>query len=273
MAGDWPDMVLSESCRTIYADQGAYIVCNLASGAFLLLSLICAPGLDASCWKFVLVALLLLLSLNIWLMRFRVQVTDDRVMYRNVLGETTLLFSEIRRVEIRAGLYEYSDRFRGNVRLVVLPRSDLDKETIRINLTVFSREDVRWLSTRLEAWKRGRRSRLYRLERELIIALADHLPRAAGELVRAQLELVNLVQRFSRHIEVNLYHRERGTIVWPDTARFPNRGSDVKLASLTFRAEGDQRRQVPRKSTSMPCCPATWSRCLQRWSTNSIVAM
>ncbi len=83
-------------------------------------------------------------------------------------------------------------------------------------------------------------SPLYRLERELILAPADRLSRPAAELLRALLELVNAVQRFSLQREVNLYRRERGKIAFPDIVRFPNRSPDLKLASLTFRAEAER---------------------------------
>jgi hypothetical protein len=54
----------------------------------------------------------------------------------------------------RVGVYEYSDRFRGTVRLAIVPRAHSDKEAIQINLKVFSREDVIWLSKRLQPWER-----------------------------------------------------------------------------------------------------------------------
>jgi hypothetical protein len=89
-------------------------------------------------------------------------------------------------------------------------------------------------------WFRRRGGRWHPLERELILALADRMPAAAGELARKQFEAVTLVQRAPKGIEVSLYRMEGGAVVWPDDLRFPNRHQELRVATMKFVVEGEE---------------------------------
>lgn len=89
-------------------------------------------------------------------------------------------------------------------------------------------------------WLRRRRGRWQPLERELVLALAERLPAAAGELARKQVDAVTLVQRAPKGMEVSLYRMEGRAVVWPDDLRFPNRYPELRVARMPFLAEGEQ---------------------------------
>jgi hypothetical protein len=89
-------------------------------------------------------------------------------------------------------------------------------------------------------WFRRRGGRWHPLERELILALADRMPAAAGELARPQVDAVTLVQRAPKGLEVSLYRQEGGAVVWPDDLRFPNRHQTLRVARMPFVMDGEQ---------------------------------
>lgn len=66
----------------------------------------------------------------------------------------------------------------------------------------------------------------------VIEAIATALPQDAADLLRAQVSLVNKVQRIDQDREVDLYHMEKGKPVFPDSALFPNRTEEFELARV-----------------------------------------
>lgn len=73
-----------------------------------------------------------------------------------------------------------------------------------------------------------------RLERTLLNELRSNLTTEASELLRGQLETINLVQRHSRSREVCCYSRKWGVVFHNPQYQFPAQELELKFASLMF---------------------------------------
>lgn len=76
------------------------------------------------------------------------------------------------------------------------------------------------------------RSQLNAIEKQIIEAIAFALPEDAASILRAQLSLINKVQRLDQDREVDFYHIEKGKPAFPDSALFPNRAEELELARV-----------------------------------------
>lgn len=78
----------------------------------------------------------------------------------------------------------------------------------------------------------GTKSRLNRIESQIIEAVAAALHGKAGDLLRSQVALINKVQRLDGDREVDFYHMEKGKPTFLDAVLFPNRAEELELAKL-----------------------------------------
>lgn len=85
-------------------------------------------------------------------------------------------------------------------------------------------------------------SQLHPIEAQTIEAVAIALPENAAALLRQQVSLINKVQRLDHDREVDFYRVEKGRLIFPETALFPNRTEELELARvhLTDGASGHQ---------------------------------
>lgn len=79
------------------------------------------------------------------------------------------------------------------------------------------------------------------LENRLLLELQQNLRPAARELLSRQIEGVNLVQRHTNSCEVNCYSMRSGKPYHNPGYQFPNKGLDVKFATIQFSIPGSDK--------------------------------
>jgi hypothetical protein len=83
-------------------------------------------------------------------------------------------------------------------------------------------------------WFFKNRARLNLIETRVVEAIAAALPEDSAALLRAQVLLINKVQRIDRDREVDLYHMEKGKPRFPETALFSNQAEEFELAKVVL---------------------------------------
>jgi len=101
---------------------------------------------DPLVWQFPVVIALMTTFCFFWLRFFKIELSDDGILYRTLwnLGRSkSLAFTEISKVEIKIGIFKYSDRFKPTVRLDLYPNRSVKKPPIVINMKVFAERDLK----------------------------------------------------------------------------------------------------------------------------------
>lgn len=75
-------------------------------------------------------------------------------------------------------------------------------------------------------------AKLNNLECRLIEAIALEMPEKSAKILRAQVKLINKVQRLDHDQEIDFYHIDQGKPKFPDYALFTNRSEEFELAQL-----------------------------------------
>lgn len=84
-------------------------------------------------------------------------------------------------------------------------------------------------------WLFRSRSQPNFLEKQVLEAVALALPEKAAAILRAQMSLINKVQRLDHDREVDFYHIENGKVHFPKTALFPNQAEEFELARVKIK--------------------------------------
>lgn len=138
---------------TLRACGSAYLLFSLIGGIPLTLSLLLALK-EPSFWQPVGIFFFALVISFLWLRSVRLELTDDTIRYSTLFRRSSSLsLHEIHKAEIKAGLGNYSDRFRPTVRLVIEPFPFVRKPPMVVNVKVFSRRDIHLL---LDVLQRGK---------------------------------------------------------------------------------------------------------------------
>ena len=136
------------SYDTFYPAASAYIVISLlwlAPLAFFVLVLFKKPG-DRSAWEMAAMIVAYGMVLTLWLMRFRLQLRGDTVLYRSLFrGQVTIPLGQVESAHFVMGGRRLVDRFSAAVRLEIVMKTTTTRSVVSINTKVFRSEDVRYL--------------------------------------------------------------------------------------------------------------------------------
>jgi hypothetical protein len=134
------------------ASGSSYVVFGLMGGVPLLLSLFIAQYREAMFWQASVLCFLVTAVFFVWLASFRLELSENIISYRTLFGGScSLQLNEIAKVEIKAGSFDYSDRLKPTIRLIITPIPSVMKPPIVVNMKVFRREDMSELLERLNS--------------------------------------------------------------------------------------------------------------------------
>ena len=120
------------------ADRSGYLALGGISFSLTLFGLYAAIRTPAHDWNFVHVPAGSLALVVFWLRSVRLRVVDGELSYKTLFGTRRINLSDIERAETR--LFGTS---KGKYRaLIVYPRAGKMQKAIRVNIKVFSREDL-----------------------------------------------------------------------------------------------------------------------------------
>ena len=131
----------------IRACTSTYVVFGIMWGILIPLCLYNAIYLLPHDWQPVELLSGILIGFFIMIRMFKVVVTADSISYRTLFsGTRKLAFSNIQKACVRVGVDE-DDKFAPFIRLELTPISSINSQPMRINLKVFSLDDVHQLLT------------------------------------------------------------------------------------------------------------------------------
>jgi hypothetical protein len=145
----------------VSASRESYVTFSVILGGLALLCVCTAWFVHPSFWIPAIVLLAVNSASVIWLRSFKVKVDEVGILHTTLLGSKLLEWSEIRRAELRTGYrlrYEVDEPGHGfgpPFRLVVLPKSEVSKPPVTVNIKLISRESLRMLCEELESKLEG----------------------------------------------------------------------------------------------------------------------
>ena len=123
-----------------------YVAFGVMFGAPLLLGLAVSVKHPSSLGPVGLLLSVLALSW-VWIACFKLVVSNKFISYRTLFtGTRSFALSEIESCDVAIGDESCSDRFKPPIRLVIRPRPATGKRPISVNLKIFSKSDVIWIT-------------------------------------------------------------------------------------------------------------------------------
>lgn len=120
------------------ADRSGYLALGGIFFALMLFGLYVAIRTPAHDWNFVYVPAGMLVLVVLWLRSIRLRVADGELCYRTLFGTRRINLADIEKAEtrlIRTGKGAHRD-------LIIYPRAEKMQKPMRVNIKVFSREDL-----------------------------------------------------------------------------------------------------------------------------------
>ncbi len=103
-------------------------------------------------WPAVLLCATTGVFLSVWLLSFRLEVQDDQITYRSLLGgRRSLAWHEVATARIEGGAASLADAWKPTFRLIIQPKPGVAAPPLTINLKVFTRSQIRQLLDVLSA--------------------------------------------------------------------------------------------------------------------------
>ena len=120
------------------ADRSGYLALGWIFSALILFGFYVVVRSPAHDWNFVYVPAGMLALVVLWLRSIRLRVGDGELCYKTLFWSRKINLSDIEKAEtrlIRASKYSYRA-------LVIYPRAEKMQKLMRVNIKVFSREDL-----------------------------------------------------------------------------------------------------------------------------------
>ena len=138
----------ARACLASYLTFGAIFPLLAIFGLFVVIK---TPNHS---YEFVYIPAAIGVGIALWLRAFRLTIADGELTYRTLFGSRSIRVADIERAET-----QLVATGRGSYRVLVInPRPETMQEPIRVNIKVFSREDLRCLFDLLGSKFRGSRT-------------------------------------------------------------------------------------------------------------------